>query len=404
MSGEDGAAKAVVQRQTVSVARAMRHIHALEDLERRAQFWLPKSIFEYVSGHAETGAAKDGALKAYDKWQLIPRVLRDVSTRSAKTSLLGTLWSQPFGIAPMGGAAMIAYRGDLAIAAGAAAMNVPSIMSASSLIPLEEVHKTNPQAWFQAYLAGDITRIAPMVDRVAKAGFSTLVVTGDTPALGNRVDNRRNGFSMPMRITPKVLWDSALHPRWSLGVIARTFITHGTPHYENMDAARGPSMFSQNSMRNFGDRDKLCWQHIEAIRRQFTGKLVVKGLLHPDDARIAQDIGCDSIIISNHGGRQLDHAIAPLDALPAMRSAVGPDMPLMIDGGIRNGTDILKALALGADFAFIGRPILYATFLGGEAGVAHALRLVGDEINRAMALIGVSDLRELDRSKLARTA
>jgi L-lactate dehydrogenase (cytochrome) len=207
---------------------------------------------------------------------------------------------------------------------------------------------------------------------------------------------------MPMRITPKVLWDSALHPRWSLGVISRTFLKHGTPHYENMDAARGPSMFSQNSMRNFGDRDKLCWQHVEAIRKQFKGKLVVKGLLHPDDARIAKATGCDGIIISNHGGRQLDHAIAPLDALPAMRAAVGADMPLMIDGGIRNGTDILKALALGADFAFIGRPILYAAFLGGEAGVAHALRLIGDEVNCAMTLIGITSLKELNTASLSR--
>lgn len=352
-------------------------------------------IYGYIAGAVETGAARRAALRAYEEYALVPRVLVDVSGRSQERTLFGRRYAAPFGISPLGGAAIAAYRGDLVLAGAAALMNQPMILSASSLIPLEEVRAANPDTWFQAYLAGDDGRIAAMVDRVAAAGFGTLVVTVDTPVPGNRENNVRSGYSMPIRITPPVALDCLRHPRWLVGTLGRTFFRHGMPHFENMDATRGPPMLSRNLLRDLGARDQLAWPHIEAIRRRWSGRLVVKGILACADAQRARDIGADGVIVSNHGGRQLDHAIAPLRVLPEIKAAVGA-MPVMIDGGIRRGTDVLKAIALGADFVFVGRPMLFAAAIAGVDGVLHAMTLLRDEISRDMAMLGITSLDALN--------
>jgi len=239
------------------------------------------------------------------------------------------------------------------------------------------------------------------VRRVTDTGYRVLVVTADTPMLGNREHNIRTGFSMPIRVTPRVMLQSATHPRWLLGVVARTFLKHGAPHFENTEAERGPPMMSGGTVRNTIARDRLSWTNIEAIRRQWKGTLVIKGLLSPEDARLAREAGADGVILSNHGGRQLDHAVAPLDVLPEVVAEKGR-MSIIIDSGIRRGTDVLKALALGADFAFVGRPFLFAAALGGVAGVEHAARLLREEIDRDMALMGVRRLAELSPGLLRR--
>ena len=192
---------------------------------------------------------------------------------------------------PLGGAAFVAYRGDLVLAEAARRMGVPMILSASALISLEDVIARNPDAWFQAYLAGDQVRIDRLVDRVRTAGYRTLVVTADTPVLGNREHNIRSGFSMPIRVTPKVAVQSALHPRWLLGVVARTYWRHGAPHFENTEAERGPPMMSR-ALRNTTARDKLSWRHLEAIRRRWTGNLLVKGLLTVEGRRPGAGVRC----------------------------------------------------------------------------------------------------------------
>jgi L-lactate dehydrogenase (cytochrome) len=366
----------------------------LDDFEVAARRHLPRMIHGYVSGAVETGSALANARAGYQRLALVPRTMMDVSGRQQDCELFGRRYNSPFGVAPLGGAAMVAYRGDLALADAAEAMGVPMIISAASLIPLEEVRRDRPNTWFQAYLPGDQARIDAMVDRVAAAGFDTLVVTADTPVPGNRENNIRSGFSMPLKITTNTVLDSALHPRWLLGVMARTFYRHGPPHFENMDATRGPAMLSQTAVRSMGARDQLNWGHVAEIRRRWAGKLVVKGLLSAEDVRKARDCGCDGVIVSNHGGRQLDHAVAPIQMLPEIVDAVGP-MPVMIDGGIRRGTDVIKALALGASFVFLGRPFLYAAFLGGQPAVQHAMTLLSTEIDRNMALMGLRGLSEL---------
>ncbi len=380
--------------------REFRDLLALEDFERHARRRLPNMIYQYVAGGVETGRGIAGNFEAYQQYAFVPRMFRDVSGRSQSVELFGHTYSHPFGVAPLGGASFVAYRADISLAKAARAMNTPMILSASSLVRLEDVHEANPNAWFQAYLAGDQPRIDRLVDRVAQAGYQTLVVTGDTPMLGNREHNTRSGFSMPIKVTPKVCFESAMNPRWLLGTVAQTFLRHGAPHFENTDAERGPPMMS-SKVRNTNARDKLNWKHVEAIRKQWKGNLVVKGLMSPDDAFIARDLGVDAVILSNHGGRQLDYTVPPLHTLPEIAAKKG-NMKVIIDSGIRRGTDVMKALALGADFTFLGRPFLYGAVIGGQAGVEHAMHILRDEIDRDLALVGVRSPQELNSALLRR--
>ena len=290
---------------------------------------------------------------------------------------------------------MCAYRGDIVYARAAAALNVPMILSAASLIKLEDVIKENPAAWYQAYLAGNASRIEPLVDRVAAAGFDTFVVTADVPVPPNRENNIRNGFQTPIKITPRVAWDTATHPHWLFGTLrCAPSLNHGMPHFENMDANQGPPVLSKNLMRNIGARDQLAWKHVELIRKRWKGKLVVKGLIAPEDARIARESGVDGVLVSNHGGRQLDYTFAGLRTLPQI-AAEAKGMTVMVDGGIRRGTDVIKALALGAHFVFVGRPFLYAAVAAGQPGVERAITLLHDEIGRDLALAGMRSLADI---------
>ena len=383
-----------VQRAESAVPKSLRRYLALDDFEATARRRLPKFLYGYISGAAETDAALRDNRRAFDEYGFVPRVLNDVSGRDQTTTLFGKSYAAPFGIPPMGSAALCAYRGDIVLTRAAAAMNVPMCLSASSLIRLEDVRRENPAAWYQAYLAGDVARIEPLVDRVAEAGYDTFVVTADVPVPPNRENNIRNGFQVPLAITPQIAWDTVSHPHWLLGIWARTLMNYGMPHFENMDAMRGPPVLAKNLMRNIGKRDQLAWKHVELIRKRWKGKLVVKGLIAPADARIARESGVDGVLVSNHGGRQLDHTVSSLRTLPEI-AAEASGMTVMVDGGIRRGTDVLKALALGAHFVFVGRPLLYAAVIAGEAGVQRALTLLKDEIDRDMALLGIRSIGEI---------
>jgi L-lactate dehydrogenase (cytochrome) len=301
----------------------------------------------------------------------------------------------------MGICALSAYRGDLVLARAARRAGIPMIMSGSSLIRLEEVARENPDAWFQAYLPGDPARIMPLVDRVAAAGFGTLVVTVDTAVLSNRENNIRAGFSTPLRPSVRLAWDGVTHPRWLFGNALRTLVKHGMPHFENSFAERGAPILSRNVERDFTQRDHLSWTHLARIRERWKGKLLLKGLVSPDDVRLAREQGVDGVIASNHGGRQLDGTVSPLRVLPDLL-AEARGMAVMVDGGIRRGTDVLKAFALGARFVWVGRPFNYAAAVGGEEGVAHAIAILAGEVHRNMALLGVTSLASLGPANLAR--
>jgi len=224
------------------------------------------------------------------------------------------------------------------------------------------------------------------------------VLTVDVPVSANRENNVRNGYSSPLKPTLRLGWDGAIRPRWLVGTFLRTLMNHGMPHLENMGFERTP-ILSGTVERPQTARDGLAWEHLELMRKLWKGKLVLKGVLAREDIRIARESGVDGIMVSNHGGRQLDYTVSPLRMLP-MAAAEAGGMAIMLDSGVRRGTDVLKALALGADFVFIGRPFLYAAALGGEAGVRHAVKLLRDEIDRDMAMLGISELGQLKREML----
>jgi len=401
VTGGVASVTAAQAQQSVPTSRRLRRVLCLDDFETAACRHLPRPIFGYIAGAAETNRSLHDNRLAFDELGFVPRVLIDVSKRSQQASLFGSEYAAPFGIAPMGISALSAYRGDIAMARAAAAANIPMIMSGSSLIRLEDVAKEGRTTWFQAYLPGDVPRITALIERVARAGFEILVITVDSQVAGNRENNVRAGFSTPLRPTVRLAWDGITHPRWLFGTFLRTLLRHGMPHFENNDATRGPPILSPSVVRDYSDRGHLNWQHFELIRRLWKGRLVIKGILDTGDARIARDAGAEGIIVSNHGGRQLDGAVSPLRVLPDI-VATCPDIPIMMDSGVRRGTDVFKALALGARFVFVGRPFGFAAALCGEAGVRHAIRLLSDEIHRNMALLGITNLAELSRDRLVR--
>jgi L-lactate dehydrogenase (cytochrome) len=382
--------------------RLLRRILSLEDLEPAARRHLPKPIFGYVSGGCETDTSLQGNRSAFADYGFVPRVLRGVAQRSTATTLFGHTWAAPFGIAPMGMCALSAYRGDIALAQAAAAANIPMLCSGTGLIAMEDVHAANRHAWFQAYVPGEPARIEALIERVARAGYGTLVVTVDTAVSGNRENHVRVGFSSPLRPSMSLTWQGLIHPRWLTGTALRTLVRHGMPHFENSQATRGAPILARNVTRDFGARDHLSWEHLRMIRGLWKGRLVVKGLMNADDARLARDCGSDGVIVSNHGGRQLDGTVSPLRVLPDVVRAV-PEIPVMMDSGVRRGNDVLKAIGLGASFVFVGRPFIYAAAIAGEPGVRHAIELLGQEIHRNMALLGINRVEDVREGRLVRT-
>jgi len=375
---------------------------SLDDFECGARGRLPRPLFHYIRGGVEQDLALKGNRAAFECFAFVTRVLCDVSVRSLETRLLGQDYAAPFGIAPMGLCALDAYRGDIVLARAAAAANVPMVVSATSLIPMEEIAPHNEGAWFQAYLRGGEEEIDHMLGRVEGAGFRTLVVTVDIPVMANRENNIRVGFTTPLRPSLRLAWDGLLRPRWLGGVFFRTLLRHGMPHFENSTHVRGSPVLSPHAARDFSGQARLSWEHVRQIRERWRGHFILKGLLAPADVALAREHGVDAVIASNHGGRQLDSTISPLLMLADLLAAA-KGMPVMLDGGIRRGGDVVKALALGAAFVFVGRPFAYAASVGGEDGVAHAIALLRQEIDRTMAMLGCRSIGEIGSGHVRRS-
>lgn len=373
---------------------SLANILSLADFEREAQKRLPRPIFGYVSGACEDCHSLKANRSVFEEYAFVPRVLIDISKREQSVELFGHRYQSPFGIAPMGITAMSAYRGDVVLAEAGARANIPVIMSGSSLIRMEEVAEAAPNTWFQAYLPGKVEEIKPLIDRVAASGFETLVITVDTPASANRENNVRTGFSTPLRPSLRLAWEGISHPRWLFGTFLKTLLRHGMPHFENSFATRGAPIMSANVLRDFSSRGHLSWQHVKEIRARWKGPMVIKGILHPADAALAYQYGMDGLIVSNHGGRQLDGATTPLRVLPQILEQFKSG-PVMLDSGVRRGGDVLKALALGAKCVFLGRPFNYAAAVGGPSGVDHAIALLEQEVSRNMAMLGVTTIAQL---------
>lgn len=372
---------------------------SLRDFEAVARKRLPGPLYAYVSGAVEDEISVRANEAAFRDYGFVPNVLVNVSQVATSVTLFGETYAAPVGIAPMGIAALTSYRGDITLASAAEKAGIPCIMSGSSLIRLEEVVEQAPRTWFQAYLPGNEGQIDALIDRIAAAGVRTLVLTVDTPVAANRENNIRAGFSTPLRPSVRLALDGILHPRWLFGTFLKTLYRHGMPHFENNYATRGTPIVSKNVLRDFSDRGHLSWQHVARIRARWKGPLVIKGILNPRDAVKARSVGADGIIVSNHGGRQLDGSVPPLMVLPAIAEAV-PDITVMLDSGVRRGTDVIKAMSLGAKAVFIGRPFNYAASIAGEAGVSHAIELICAEVKRDLGLLGVPNLSELDNTSV----
>ncbi len=356
-------------------------IHSAEDARRLAKRRLPWMVFDYIDGAAgnESGAARNRA--ALDAVTLEPRILRDVSQRDMTTPLFGETANVPFGVAPMGMCNLSGPGADLMLARLAAREKVPHGVSTVASTPLEKIIEVaEGHAWFQLYFSGDGNGTFKLVERAKAAGYETLVLTVDVPEVGRRPRELRHGFKMPFKIGPRQFVDFALHPRWSISSLLA-----GKPDMANFQ------------MPGYGfdrteSRAKADWDTLARLRDMWPGKLVVKGVLDVDDAVALQKAGVDAIQVSSHGARQLESAPAPIEVLPLIRAAVGPDFPLFYDSGLRSGEDVLKALTQGATFTFFGRALQFAIAAGGEAGLNQLWSVFRDELSIAMAQTGQTHL------------
>jgi L-lactate dehydrogenase (cytochrome) len=380
--------------------RRLRRVHELEEFATAAGRLLPRSVRAYVEGGSGSGSTVIANRQAFDGMRFIPRFLRDVSSRDQSVTLFGRTYASPFGIAPMGASAVVAYDADNRMARAARTAGIPYTLSANSITPMEEVIGHNPDAWFAAYLPTDTQVIEGMVARIGRAGFKVLVVTVDVPMTSNRPTERRAGYTMPLRPRADVVLDVLAHPRWLGGALGRTLVRRGLPVISNIRPRGGPHIFSRKPAGIAG-ASGFDWGHVDLIRRRWPGPLVLKGLLSPDDVRIAGEHGVDGIVVSNHGGRQLDGSVASIDVLAACKASAG-SMTVLLDSGVRRGGDVLKSLALGADGVMVGRPILFSAILGGEEGIAHAITILRREIDIDLGLLGLRSSGEVERAILAR--
>jgi isopentenyl diphosphate isomerase/L-lactate dehydrogenase-like FMN-dependent dehydrogenase len=383
----------------MNVAQALN----IGDLRRMARRHLPKVIFETIESGVEDERGVDRNQAAFEEQLLYPRYLIDVSAVDTSTTLFGRRHSVPFGLAPTGFAGVFREGADTMMACAATAADIPMILSGASIETLEDVSRAAPETvWSHIYTAKDGAVTEDLIDRAADCGREVLVLTVDNPVYPNRERDTRNRFGKPIaQQSITTILESALHPAWCLAFLRRG----GFPVMENwaryaVPGATGPQVaaYFRSQSPNI-----VTWKDLERVRSRWKGRLVIKGLQHSEDARICRESGVDGVIVSNHGAKAHDPLPAPLHALPAVRNAVGVDYPVMIDSGIRRGSDIVVAGCLGASFAFIGRPALYGVAAGGEAGVARAIAILQREINLSLALIGCPSFTELGPQFLFRS-
>ncbi|MEU1961402.1 alpha-hydroxy acid oxidase [Nocardia sp. NPDC019304] len=360
----------------------------IEDLRRIAKRRTPRAAFDYTDGAAEAEISLDRARQAFLDIEFHPAILRDVSKVTTGWDVLGGPVSLPFGIAPTGFTRMMQTEGEYAGARVAGRAGIPFSLSTMGTASIEDVAAANPHGrnWFQLYMWKDRDRSMALVERAAAAGFDTLLVTVDVPVAGARLRDTRNGMSIPPALTPATVLDALPRPRWWID-----FLTTEPLAFASLDRWSGTvaelldSMFDPTV--NFED---LAW-----IRDQWPGKVVVKGIQTLPDARAVVDVGVDGIVLSNHGGRQLDRAPVPFHLLPEVAAELGNDIEIILDTGIMSGADVVASIALGARFTLIGRAYLYGLMAGGEAGVARAVEILAGQIERTMRLLGVTCLEEL---------
>jgi isopentenyl diphosphate isomerase/L-lactate dehydrogenase-like FMN-dependent dehydrogenase len=370
--------------------------HNIEDLHRLARRRLPRVAYDYLERGAEDDVTLADNRSVLAGIRLRPRVLVDVSKRQQRVTVFGKEYAAPIGVAPTGVAGLYCFDADVALARAAERANVPFVLSTASFAPMERVaERAGGTKWFQLYMSKDRDSAKRLVDRACAAGYEALVMTSDVPVIGNRESNLRNGWSIPFRLTGRNVVDGVRHPRWLVSVFLRTLADSGVPRFQNVDVNVGGRIVSANLQSFRARRDAVDWSDVEWLRTVWPRKLFVKGILTAGDATRALACGADGVFVSNHGGRQLDGVLTPIAELPRIADAVKGRLAIMVDSGFRRGSDVVKALALGADMVFVGRAPLYGAAVGGEAGALHALDILKSEIDRVMALLGCRSVAEL---------
>jgi len=367
----------------------------IADLRERARKRLPLGIWEY----AERGVEDEGGMArnraAFDAITFRPRVLRGVSEIDPSTEIFGQRIPFPLAVAPTGAAGLMWHKGDAALARAAAMAGVPFVISSASTMDLEQIAEAGGWQWFQLYLWEDRTLSHAVVEKAWQLGCEALFVTLDLPVPPNREYIQRNGFGTPFKLNARNTLDVLTHPRWLAGVMGRYMLEGGIPTQANLPDRLRAKVTKGAPPGALFKQDDLNWDGAKELRDRWPGKFVLKGILHPEDAERALAMGADGIVVSNHGGRALDSSIGTMDALPAIVSAVGGRMTVFLDSGVRRGSDVVKAVAAGADAVLVGRAPLYGLAAFGEPGVARALDLLQAEPRGTMAMIGARSVAEV---------
>ena len=368
-------------------------IHTIDDAIRLSKKRLPKLVFDFIDGASGDDKLAEINSTALDQIRLEPKVFRNVENRKLNKKIFDFDFDYPFGFAPMGMTNLSWPEADKMIARESAYNNIPTCVSMASSTTLEDMYTLSEgHSWMQIYIFQSEEFILELLKRAEGIGYKVLILTVDVPILSRRARDDRNGFGYPFKIGPKQFLDFALHPKWSL-----TTLLKGAPQPMNyITSNSGDQIFRRKESRGTTD-----WDTLKRIREAWKGKLIIKGVMNSDDALKIKDSGADAIQVSNHGGRQLDSATASINALPLIRKTLGDSFPILFDSGIRSGSDILRALALGANFVMFGRPLMYAIGADGAKGLRRIINLIKEELSTNLGLVGLTDINHVDKKIIA---
>tara|TARA_Y100001936_G_C16043717_1_gene653266 strand:+ start:595 stop:1752 length:1158 start_codon:yes stop_codon:yes gene_type:complete len=367
-------------------------IHSIEDAKFLAQKRVPKLMFDFVDGASGDEKLCENNSIALDQIRLQPKVLRNVEKRTIKKEFFGEEYDQPFGFAPMGMCNLTWPGADKMLAEESLFNNVPMCVSMASSTSLEKMYDySKGHVWLQLYNFQDEEFVMELLDRAEKTGYKVAILTVDVPIQFRRAKDNKNGFTVPFNIGFKQFIDFATHPSWSISTLLK-----GIPKPMNYETSKRGNKFIRSESRGATD-----WETLKRIREKWKGKLIIKGVMSPDDAIKIKSEGADAIQVSNHGGRQLESATTSIEALPIIRNAVGKDFSLIFDSGIRGGSDIVRALALGADFTMIGRPLMYGIGADGSRGLRRIINIIKDELSTSLGLVGLTDIKDISSDIVA---